>query len=284
MARRVRSGGYLAVLPLAALFVVLLVAGLQPVWAGAGSASPGSRPTQETANPQAVVLAESLVGEEIPAAVTPASGGTGPGQASASSSVTIRIPPVVRVWVSGEGLEPARLTGASGPAAGASSQRMDSVAVRVRTAPGGSLLRLKVFANTPWALFVAMGEGPEAGVEVSVQPPAGSTGPGGGGSGTGGAQATAQSVSLVPQGPGRVLVRSARAGVTELSVRVAARPAAPAFAAPGAWEFLSTFVGGPVALLRDPRELAQWVPQAQTPAAEVELRFHVVGMGSGTAM
>ncbi|HEY8487262.1 MAG TPA: hypothetical protein VIL11_07695, partial [Limnochordales bacterium] len=217
------------------------------------------------------------------AAVTAASGGTGPGQASASSSVTIRIPPVVRVWVSGDGLPPGRLTGASGPAAGASSRRVDSVAARVRAAPGGSVLQVKVFANTPWALFVAMGEGPEGGVEVSLQPPAGSTDPGGGGPGSGGAQAAAQSVSLLPQGPGRMLVRSARPGVTELAVRVAARPAAPALAAPGAWEFLPTVAGGPVALLRDPGEMAQWAFPMQAPAAEVELRFHVVGMGSGAA-
>lgn len=176
------------------------------------------------------------------AAVAVAAGsgfGRGASDASASARVTIRLPAAVRLSVLADGAPPVTARAVQGAAGSLSA----SVAARMRTASGPKPVEVRVFANTPWALFVRVGEGPADGVQLRVQPTYPALGP---------LRASpvalgAEAFTLLPQAPGKLLVRWQQPGETVLSLQVAEVPA----------------------------------PAGLTAASEVELWFHLVSLGSG---
>lgn len=232
----------------------------------------------------------------VPVAVD-SSSDKGASGASASAQVTIRVPAAVRLSVLADGSPPvtarAVQEAAGAQAAQGAGSLSASVAARMRTAATPQPVEVRIFANTPWALFVRMGEGPAGGVQLKVQEmrsaagslPADPTGPG------------ATGFTLLPQGPGKLLVRSQQPGVTVLRLQVATasvdRPSAGWLSGEGqtGWPGLDPAAGmgllpgllgfGPLTLRADPGRTGQALPELPA-ASEVQLWFHLVSLGSGS--
>ena len=151
---------------------------------------------------------------------------TGGQKASATATVQVVVPTAVRLVVQGDDIAPVSAVGVQGRSAGAgagaeSGQVVASARVQLPPGAGAAWLDVSVFANAPWALFVRAGG---AAFDVQVGVPEVRYGPG---RAAAGGEQIASALTLPADGPGRLLARSSRVGVTTLKLKVSAQTVPP---------------------------------------------------------